>query len=130
MNLVAGVMTFPVPAGFDASLARSEDAVCWMEVVSQGDLAAVLTRNLAISRGFRVVDTLLLILCVIGHYFFCSYFLSIFDPTSLHIPYPTFLLYVIFIMCSFPYAFHTHKQTTRTRFDCTTGHQTTCLLGY
>ena len=26
--------------------------------------------------------------CVIGHYF-CTYFLSIFDPTSLHIPYPT-----------------------------------------
>ena len=30
---------------------------------------------------------------VIGHYF-CSYFLSIFDPTSLHIPYPTFPPYV------------------------------------
>ena len=74
MNLVAGVMTFPVPAGFDASLARSEDAVCWMEVVSQGDLAAVLTRNLAISRGFRAVDTLLLMLCIIRHYFFLLVF--------------------------------------------------------
>ena len=30
---------------------------------------------------------------VIGHYF-CLYFLSIFDPTSFHIPYPTFLPYV------------------------------------
>ena len=64
MNLVAGVMTFPVPARFNTSLARSEDAVHRMEAVSQGDLAAVLTRNLAISRGLHVVDTLLLALCV------------------------------------------------------------------
>ena len=35
-----------------------------MEAVSQVDLAAVLTRNLAISRGLRVVDVLLLTLCV------------------------------------------------------------------
>ena len=49
MNLVAGVMTFPVLAGFNASLIRSEDTVCCMEAVSQGNLAAVLTRNLAIS---------------------------------------------------------------------------------
>ena len=27
VNLVAGVMSFPVPVGFDVSLARSEDAV-------------------------------------------------------------------------------------------------------
>ena len=46
------------------SLTRSEDAVHWMEAVSQVDLAAVLTRNLAISRGLRVVDVLLLMLCV------------------------------------------------------------------
>ena len=64
MNLVAGVTTFPVPAGFDVSLARSEDTVCRMEAVGQGDLAAVLTRNLAISRGLRVVDALLLTLHV------------------------------------------------------------------
>ena len=64
MNLVAGVTTFPVPAGFNASLARSEDVVCQMEAVSQGDLAAVLTRNLGISRGLCAVDTLLLALCV------------------------------------------------------------------
>ena len=35
-----------------------------MEAVSQGDLAAVLTRNLVISRGLRVVDALLLALRV------------------------------------------------------------------
>ena len=64
MNLVAGATTFPVPARFKASLARSEDVVRWMEAVGQGDLAAVLMRNLAISRGLRVVDALLLTLCV------------------------------------------------------------------
>ena len=64
MNLVAGVTTFPVLAGFDMSLTRSEDAVCQMEAVGQGDLAAVLTRNLAISQGLHAVDTLLLVLCV------------------------------------------------------------------
>ena len=64
MNLVGGVMTFPVPVGFDVSLTRSEDAVHQMEAVSQGDLAAVLMRNLAISRGLHVVDALLLVLCV------------------------------------------------------------------
>ena len=64
MNLVAGVTTFPVPARFNASLARSEDAVCCMEAASQGDLAAVLMRNLVISRGLHVMDTLLLTLHV------------------------------------------------------------------
>ena len=64
MNLVAGVTTFPVPVGFDVSLARSEDVVCRMEAVGQGDLAAVLMRNLAISRGLCAVDALLLTLCV------------------------------------------------------------------
>ena len=64
MNLVAGVMTFPVPAGFNMSLARSEDVVCQMEAVGQGDLAVVLMRNLVISRGLRAVDALLLVLCV------------------------------------------------------------------
>ena len=57
-------MTFPVLARFNTSLVRSEDAVHRMEAVSQGDLAAVLMRNLAISRGLRVVDVLLLTLCV------------------------------------------------------------------
>ena len=60
MNLVGGVMTFSVPIGFDASLTRSEDAVHQMEAVGQGDLAAVLMRNLVISRGLCAVDTLLL----------------------------------------------------------------------
>ena len=64
MNLVAGVTTFPVPAGFNGSLARSEDVVCRMEAVGQGDLAVVLTRNLVISRGLRAVDALLLALHV------------------------------------------------------------------
>ena len=63
MNLVAGAMTFPVPAGFDMSLTRSEDAVHRMEAANQGALAAVLMRNLAISRGLHAVDALLLALC-------------------------------------------------------------------
>ena len=64
MNLVAGVMTFPVLARFDMSLARSKDAVHQMEAAGQVILAAILTRNLAISRGLHVVDTLLLVLHV------------------------------------------------------------------
>ena len=35
-----------------------------MEAVGRGDLAAVLARNLAITRGLRAVDALLLVLCV------------------------------------------------------------------
>ena len=64
MNLVAGVMTFPVPAGFDVSLVRSEDTVHRMEDQGQGDLAVVLRRNLVISRGLCMVNTLLLALHV------------------------------------------------------------------
>ena len=64
MNLVAGVTTFPVPARFNASLIRSEDTVCRMEAVCQGNLAAVLMRNLAISWGLHAVDALLLVLHV------------------------------------------------------------------
>ena len=64
MSLVAGVMTFPVPVRFNASLVRSEDAVCQMEAIGQGDLAVVLTRNLVISRGLHAVDALLLVLHV------------------------------------------------------------------
>ena len=64
MNLVDGVMTFPVPVGNDASLARSEDVARCIEAVGQGDLAVVLARNLAITRGLRAVDALLLMLCV------------------------------------------------------------------
>ena len=64
MNLVAGVATFPVLAGFDTSFVRSEDAVHQMEAVGQDTLAVVLTRNLAISRGLCVVDALLLTLHV------------------------------------------------------------------
>ena len=64
MNLVDGATTFPVPVGNNVSLTRSEDAAHRMEAVSWGDLAAVLVRNLAITRGLHVVDTLLLVLCV------------------------------------------------------------------
>ena len=64
MNLVDGVTTFPVPVGNDASFARSKDAVCCMEAVSRGDLAAVVARNLLITRSLCAVDTLLLVLRV------------------------------------------------------------------
>ena len=64
MNLVDGVTTFPVPVGSDTSLARSEDAARRMAAVGRGDLAAVVARNLSITRSIRVVDTLLLVLRV------------------------------------------------------------------
>ena len=64
MNLVDGATTFPVPVGNDTSLARSEDVARRMEAVGQGDLAVVLARNLAITRGLRAVDALLLVLRV------------------------------------------------------------------
>ena len=41
-----------------------DSVVRQMEAVGQGDLAVVLTRNLAISRGLCAVDALLLVLCV------------------------------------------------------------------
>ena len=59
-----GATTFPVPVGSDVSLARSEDAVCCMEAVGRGDLAAVVARNLSMTRSLRAVDTLLLVLRV------------------------------------------------------------------
>ena len=64
MNLVDGATTFPVPVGNDASLTRSEDAVRRMEAVGQGNLAAVVARNLSITRSLRAVDALLLVLRV------------------------------------------------------------------
>ena len=64
MNLVDGATTFPVLVGNDTSLTRSEDAARRMEAVGQGDLAAVLARNLVITRGLHAVDTLLLVLHV------------------------------------------------------------------
>ena len=64
MNLVDGATTFPVLVGNNASLTRSEDVVCRMEAVSQADLAAVVVRNLSMTRSLRVVDALLLMLCV------------------------------------------------------------------
>ena len=64
MNLVDGVTTFPVLVGSDASLARSEDAAHRMVAVSWGDLAAVVVRNLSITRSIHAMDALLLMLCV------------------------------------------------------------------
>ena len=64
MNLVDGATTFPVLVGSNASLTRSEDAVCRMEAVGRANLAAVVARNLSITRSLRAVDTLLLVLCV------------------------------------------------------------------
>ena len=64
MNLVDGATTFPVPVGNDASLARSEDAVHRMEAVGRANLAAVVARNLAMTRSLHVVDALLLMLHV------------------------------------------------------------------
>ena len=64
MNLVDGATTFPVPAGSDTSLTRSEDAVRCMEAVGWGDLAAVVARNLSMTRSLRAVDALLLMLRV------------------------------------------------------------------
>ena len=57
-------MTFPVPVGNNASLTRSEDAVCHMEAVGRGNLAAVVARNLLITRSLRTVDAFLLVLRV------------------------------------------------------------------
>ena len=56
--------SFPVPVRSDASLARSEDMICRMEAVGRANLAAILARNLAITRGLHAVDALLLVLCV------------------------------------------------------------------
>ena len=64
MNLVDGATTFPVPVGNNMSLARSEDVVRCMEAVGWGDLAAVVARNLSITRSLRAVDALLLVLRV------------------------------------------------------------------
>ena len=64
MNLVDGVTTFPVPVRNDMSLARSEDVARRMAAVSRGDLAAVVARNLSITRSLCAVDALLLMLHV------------------------------------------------------------------
>ena len=64
MNLVDGATTFPVLVGNNASLARSDDVVRRMEAVGQADLTAVVARNLSMTRSLRVVDALLLVLCV------------------------------------------------------------------
>ena len=64
MNLVDGATTFPVPVGNDMSLTRSKDTAHRMEAVSWGDLAAVVARNLSMTRSLHAVDALLLVLRV------------------------------------------------------------------
>ena len=64
MNLVDGVTTFPVPVRNDASLTRSEDTARRMAAVSRDDLAAVVARNLSITRSIHAMDALLLVLRV------------------------------------------------------------------
>ena len=64
MNLVDGATTFPVPVRNDMSLARSEDTVHRMEAVGRANLAAVVARNLSITRSVHAMDALLLMLCV------------------------------------------------------------------
>ena len=64
MNLVDGVMSFPVLVGSDTSLTRSESVVRRMEAVGQGDLAAVVARNLSMTGSLHAVDALLLMLHV------------------------------------------------------------------
>ena len=56
--------TFPVPVRSDVSLVRSEDAARRMAAVGWGNLAAVVARNLSITRSIRAVDALLLVLRV------------------------------------------------------------------
>ena len=53
------------------------------------------------------------VLSVIGHYFH-SYFLSIFNPTSITFLTPSFPLMLIFFMFLFLCLIHAHKQMTRT----------------
>ena len=66
---------------------------------------------------------------VIGHYF-CSYFSSIFDPTSLHIPYPTFLHHV-YLCYVYPFMSFTLTNGQQEHKSIgTTGHRTTHLLDY
>ena len=64
MNLVDGATTFPVLVGNNASLTRSKDVVRRMEAVGRADLAAVVVRNLSITRSLCTVDALLLVLRV------------------------------------------------------------------
>ena len=56
--------TFPVLVRSDVSLARSKDTVRCMEAVSRGNLAAVVVRNLSMTRSLCAVDALLLMLRV------------------------------------------------------------------
>ena len=52
------------PGPLTPSVTRSKDVVHRMEAVGQADLAAVVARNLSMTRSLRVVDALLLMLRV------------------------------------------------------------------
>ena len=60
MRLVGGTTTFPVPVRGNNSLKRSKAALQQMETQGWGNLAAVVQRNLSITRGICTVDALLL----------------------------------------------------------------------
>ena len=49
MNLVDGATTFPVPVGNDASLAKSEDAVCRMEAVGRAAVVVSVLKYMVIT---------------------------------------------------------------------------------
>ena len=62
---------------------------------------------------------------------FACIFPSIFDPTSLHIPYPT--PFSLMLVSSMPLCLHTREQMTRKRFDWynrTPNYSTTGLLTF
>ena len=61
MRLVGGTTTFPVPVRGNNSLKRSKAALQQMETQGWGNLAAVVQRNLSITRGTHTVNTLLLV---------------------------------------------------------------------
>ena len=64
MNLVNGTEIHPVLVGINESYARLWLTVHQVKSISQTDVAAILQRNLLISWGLQVVDTLLLTLQV------------------------------------------------------------------
>ena len=72
----------------------------------------------AVDVGGQAHVVLKMVEIVIGHYFY-SYFLPIFNPTSLHIPYPTFMfIFVMFLsLC-----LHAHNRQQEHNSIGTTDH--------
>ena len=64
MNLVGGIMIFPVLVGNNESLTRSEAMVLQMEAQGHLDVATMVWRNILISQGLQAMDMLLLAFCV------------------------------------------------------------------